>query len=62
MRNGLCRFEQTLPNLDIAGATEMTGRELLETGLPISIPDRPGAVIIIYAKKEGTDNKKERRS
>ncbi len=52
----------TLTNLDIAGATEMTGRELLETGLPLSLPDRPGAVIIIYAKKEGTDNKKERRS
>ena len=40
----------------------MTGRELLETGLPIRIPDQPGAVIIIYAKKEGTDNKKERGS
>ena len=62
MRNGLCRFEQTLTNLDIADATEMTGRELLETGLPISIPDRSGAVIIVYAKKEGTDNKKERGS
>lgn len=40
----------------------MTGRELLETGLPISIPDRPGAVIIINAKKEVPNNKKERRS
>lgn len=45
--------------LGIAGATEMTGRELLETGLPISIPDRPGAVIIVYAKKEVSNNKKE---
>ena len=41
----------TLTNLDIAGATEMTGRELLEIGLPIRIPDRPGAAIITYAKK-----------
>jgi alpha-galactosidase len=52
----------TLTNLDIAGATEMTGRELLETGLPISIPDQPGAVIIIYAKKQVPNNQKERGS
>lgn len=44
----------TLTNLDIAGATEVTGRELLEVGLPIRIPDRPGAVIITYAKKDVT--------
>ena len=41
----------TFTNLDIAGATERTGRELLEIGLPISIPERPGAVIMTYAKK-----------
>ncbi len=44
----------TVTNLDLAGATEMTGRELLETGLPINIPDRPGAVIMTYAKKDFT--------
>jgi len=52
----------TLTNLDIAGALEMTGRELLETGLPIRIPDQSGAVIIIYAKKQVPINKKERGS
>ena len=39
-----------LTNLDVPGATEMTGRELLESGLPIAIPDRRGAVIITYRK------------
>ena len=47
--------------LDIAGATEMTGRELLETGLPISIPNRPGAVIMTYAKKEVAKNLSQNR-
>ena len=41
----------TLTNLDVAGTTEMTGRELLEKGLSIAIKDRPGAVIITYKKK-----------
>jgi hypothetical protein len=40
----------------------MTGRELLETDVPVSIPDQPGAVIIIYAKKEVANSKKERGS
>jgi alpha-galactosidase len=41
----------TLTNPDVAGATEMSGRELLEKGLPIAVKNRPGAVIVIYKKK-----------
>ncbi|MCX7425241.1 MAG: alpha-galactosidase [Planctomycetia bacterium] len=41
----------TLTNLDVAGTTEMTGRELQDTGLPIVIKDQPGATIITYRKK-----------
>jgi alpha-galactosidase len=40
-----------LTNLDVAGTTEMTGRELQDTGFPIVIKDQPGAVIITYRKK-----------
>jgi hypothetical protein len=29
----------------------MTGRGLLENGLPIAIKERPGAVVITYKKK-----------
>jgi len=51
----LCRLDSNatyaFTNLDLAGVTEMTGRELLESGLPIRVPDRPGAAIITYAKK-----------
>jgi alpha-galactosidase len=41
----------TLHNLDLAGTTEMTGRELTESGLPITIKDSPAAAIITYKKK-----------
>ena len=40
-----------LTNLDVAGATEMTGRELLDNGLSVVIKDKPGAAIITYKKK-----------
>lgn len=40
-----------LTNLDVAGATEMAGRELLESGLSIVNKDQPGAAIITYKKK-----------
>ena len=39
-----------LTNPDVAGTTEMTGRKLLETGLPIAIKPQPGAVIVTYKK------------
>jgi hypothetical protein len=41
----------TLTNFDVPGTTEMSGRELLETGLPITIKDLPGSAIITYNKK-----------
>jgi hypothetical protein len=40
-----------LTNLDIAGTTETTGRELLESGLPVVIKEKPGAAIVTYMKK-----------
>ena len=44
-----------LTNLDVPGEMEMTGRELLDVGLPVSIQEKPGAAIITY-KRQG-DNK-----
>ncbi|MBN2476980.1 MAG: NPCBM/NEW2 domain-containing protein [Pirellulales bacterium] len=40
----------TVRNLDAAAPTEATGRELMEDGLPVSIEDRPGAVVITYQR------------
>ena len=42
----------TLTNLDLRDAAEMTGSKLMEQGLSVSIPDRPGAVVITYKKRE----------
>ncbi len=41
----------TLTNFDATGTTEMSGRQLMEQGLPIAIKDRPGAAVITYKKK-----------
>jgi alpha-galactosidase len=41
----------TLTNIDVAGTTETTGRELLEKGLLIFIKDSPGSAVITYKKK-----------
>jgi alpha-galactosidase len=40
----------TLRNLDSTGTTEMTGRELAESGLLITIKDQPGSAVITYKK------------
>ena len=40
-----------LTNADAAGTTEMTGRELLEKGLPITVKNQPGAAIVTYKKR-----------
>jgi alpha-galactosidase len=40
----------TLGNLDSAGTAKMTGRELREQGLPVTIKDRPGAALITYKR------------
>jgi len=40
----------TLTNFDLPDKINMTGRELMEKGLPITITDQPGAVVITYRK------------
>jgi alpha-galactosidase len=40
----------TLRNFDVAGTTEATGKELMEQGLLVAIPNQPGAVIITYSR------------
>jgi alpha-galactosidase len=40
----------TLTNFDLPDKITMSGRELMEKGLPISITDQPGAVVIVYKK------------
>jgi alpha-galactosidase len=42
----------TLTNFDVQGTTEFTGKELMEKGLAVTVPDQPGAVIITYARAE----------
>jgi len=41
----------TVTNFDATGTTEMTGRELADKGLAVTIKDQPGAAIITYKKK-----------
>jgi alpha-galactosidase len=41
----------SLTNLDVPGSVEMTGRQLLDSGLPVVMKDRPSAIIITYKKK-----------
>jgi alpha-galactosidase len=38
----------TVSNLDEAGSTELTGRELMDQGLPVVIRTKPGAVVLTY--------------
>jgi hypothetical protein len=37
-------------DLDGGPATTISGSDLMQNGLPATIPDAPGAVIIIYEK------------
>ena len=39
-----------LTNLDVRGVIEMAGRKLMEQGLPVTIPDRPGAAVLTYKR------------
>jgi hypothetical protein len=39
-----------ITNLDTRVVTKQTGRELMETGLAISIDSRPGSAIVVYRK------------
>jgi alpha-galactosidase len=38
----------TLANFDPAPAIELSGKELMEMGIPVKIAGRPGAVILVY--------------
>jgi alpha-galactosidase len=40
-----------LTYLDADGSTDMTGRQLVEGGLTMTIKDRPGAAIVVYEKR-----------
>jgi hypothetical protein len=40
-------------NLDTAGESPFSGRDLQEKGLPVAITDQPGAVIVTYRKVKG---------
>ena len=40
--------EYDLTHFDVPETTRMTGRELMEGGLRIEIPNRPGAVVVRY--------------
>jgi alpha-galactosidase len=37
-------------DLDRPGSTEVTGKELMEKGLAVTIPEKPGAVILTYKR------------
>ena len=37
-------------NMDIVGTVEMTGQDLMEKGLLVSITEQPGAVLIVYER------------
>ena len=42
----------TVKNMDAQNSNEMTGRELMENGLVVRIPGKPGAVVITYKKSK----------
>jgi hypothetical protein len=48
--DGAARY--TLTNLDVPGVNEADGRELMDAGLPVSIKDRPAAIVIAYKKSQ----------
>src|SRR5439155_1643560 len=45
----------TVRDLDQPQGTQMAGRELTESGLLISIRQRPGAVVITYRRRKSND-------
>jgi alpha-galactosidase len=46
--------QYAVSNLDAPGESQFSGKELEEHGLPVTIEDEPGAVIIVYKKVKGT--------
>ena len=39
-------------DLDAAGRTELTGRELMEEGLPVSLKKQPDSALVVYKRVE----------
>ena len=39
-----------LHNLDVPGTIQMTGRQLAESGLSVSIKEQPGSAVIVYKR------------
>jgi alpha-galactosidase len=44
----------SVSDLDAPGTAEFSGKELMEKGLALSIPNRPGAVVLVYGRLGGT--------
>jgi alpha-galactosidase len=40
-----------LTDLDVEGVEELTGRDLLEKGLSVTLKEKPSAAVITYKKK-----------
>ncbi len=51
LRGLLPDADYEVKDLDKAGAVEMQGRELMENGLRVSMPEAPMARVIAYRKK-----------
>ena len=51
----LCGLEPeatyTVSNLDGGEPQQVTGRYLTENGLPVSLPARPSATVIVYERR-----------
>ena len=48
------KAQYAVSNLDVPGQIQFSGQELNEKGLPVTIRDQPGAVIIIYTEVKGS--------
>jgi alpha-galactosidase len=44
----------TVTNLDVAGSQELTGRELMEQGLSVTLKNRGESAIIVYKRVKAT--------
>ena len=43
-----------MTNLDVAGSQELTGRELMEQGLSVTLKNRGESAIIVYKRVKAT--------
>jgi hypothetical protein len=42
--------QYTITNLDAGEVRTLSGRDLMHKGLPVSVPDQPGDVVLSYRK------------